>query len=257
MRVRTLTVNAQIVVKIEMLRSKIDFAPKQSAGNALCKKEEHSGASVTTKGLFAILFSLIGSQSLAQSLNTYGNTGLIDMPSAHHMPDGEVAFTYGLVGNSSRATVSFQIAPRVEGSIRYSNIDGWSASDLDRNDRQFDFKINLLDETTAPFSLAIGARDFLGSAVYSSEYIVASKAVSDGLRFTGGIGWGRLGSSRSDVGFFGGVEWQPKGSPWRLKAEYSSDEYVEETASGQFSRNNGFNFGVERPIPVFRARHLI
>lgn len=229
---------------------------------------------MTTKGLFAILFSLIGSQSLAQSLNTYGNTGLIDMPSAHHMPDGEVAFTYGLVGNSSRATVSFQIAPRVEGSIRYSNIDGWSASDLDRNDRQFDFKINLLDETTAPFSLAIGARDFLGSAVYSSEYIVASKAVSDGLRFTGGIGWGRLGSSRafenpfvgtrpnapgsdeqinagnffkgSDVGLFGGVEWQPKGSPWRLKAEYSSDEYVEETASGQFSRNNGFNFGVER-----------
>jgi len=207
---------------------------------------------VTTKGLFAILFSLIGSQSLAQSLNTYGNTGLIDMPSAHHMPDGEVAFTYGLVGNSSRATVSFQIAPRVEGSIRYSNIDGWSASDLDRNDRQFDFKINLLDETTAPFSLAIGARDFLGSAVYSSEYIVASKAVSDGLRFTGGIGWGRLGSSRKRLLLDSSPATMALTSEWNA----SSVRALMQGFIGWAERKSDCG-SASPPIPVFRARHLI
>ncbi len=231
---------------------------------------------MTRKTVLAILVSLIGSQTHAQSLNTFGNTGLIDMPSANHMADGNIAFTYGFVGNATRATVNFQIAPRLEGSIRYSNIDGWSAGNLNRSDQQFDFKFSLLDEATAPFSLSVGARDFLGSAVYSSEYIVASKEVSDGLRLTGGIGWGRLGSERAfdnpfggtrpnapggseqinaanffkgdDVGLFGGVEWQPKGTPWRLKAEYSSDAYSEESASGQFTRNNGFNFGVERQL---------
>ncbi len=219
---------------------------------------------------------MLGLTAQAQSLNTYGNTGLIDMPTAHGMPDGHVAFTYGTVGNAGRATVNFQISPRVEGSLRYSTIDGFGAGNTDRSDQQFDLKINLLDETTAPFALSLGFRDFLGSAVYSSEYLVATKEISPGLRITGGLGWGRLAGERAfgnpfggtrsnpaggaqqvnsanffqgpDTGFFGGVEWQPQGSDWRLKAEYSPDTYMDEVASGQFNRSNGWNFGIERRL---------
>ena len=240
------------------------------------QKREHSGASVKAKILLIVGYGVLATSAHAQTLNTYGNTGLIDMPTAETMADGNIAFTYGLVGNSSRATVNFQIAPRVEGSLRYSDINGWSGANLDRNDQQFDFKFKLLDEKTAPFSLSLGFRDFLGSAIYSSEYLVATKEVSPGLRVTGGLGWGRLAGERAfdnpiggtrsnapggseqlntanffkgdDVGFFGGVEWQPSGSSWRLKAEYSSDTYEQETASGQFTRDNGFNFGVERQL---------
>lgn len=198
------------------------------------------------------------------------------MPSADVMPDGNIAFSYGLVGNSTRATVNFQIAPRVEGSLRYTDIDGFGSARTHRSDQQFDLKINLLDEKKAPFALSVGFRDFLGSAVYSSEYLVATKEVSKGLRLTGGLGWGRLSGERAfdnpfggtrpnaqggseqlntenffkgdDVGIFGGVEWQPEGSKWRFKAEYSSDVYAEEVASGRHSRSNGFNFGVERNL---------
>ena len=209
-------------------------------------------------------------------MNTYGNLGLIDMPSAEVLSDGTVGFTYGHVGNSGRTTVNFQLSPRVEGSLRYSTIDGFGSSGADRSDQQFDFKINLMDETSGPFALSVGFRDFLGSAVYSSEYLVASKEVAEGLRLTGGLGWGRLSGERAfenpiggarpnapggteqfnaknffkgdDIGLFGGIEWQPKESDWRLKAEYSSDAYESEVASGQFGRSHGWNFGVERAL---------
>ena len=211
----------------------------------------------------------------AQTLNTYGNIGLIDMPTAQTMPDGNVAFSYGLVGNAGRATINFQLAPRIEGSLRYSTIDGFSVPGS-RADRQFDLKFNLLREGDKTPSLALGFRDFLGSGVYSSEYLVASKTFAKGLTVTGGLGWGRLAGIRagdnpfggtrgnppggteqvnadnffkgSDIGVFGGVEWQPEGSKWRLKAEYSSDNYALETAAGNFNHKNGWNFGVERDL---------
>jgi len=239
-------------------------------------KFEHPGADVKSRLLTTIGASILGASAFAQSLNTYGNTGLIDMPTAEVMPDGNIAFSYGYVGNSSRATVNFQISPRVEGSIRYSDISGWSTSNQNRSDRQFDLKINILDEKTAPFSLALGFRDLLGSAIYSSEYLVATKEISPGLRVTGGLGWGRLASDRAfdnpfgstrpnppgspeqlntsnafkgkDVGVFGGIEWHPEGSPWRLKAEYSSDAYTQETGSNSFSRSSPFNVGIERTL---------
>jgi len=209
-------------------------------------KFEHPGADVKSRLLTTIGASILGASAFAQSLNTYGNTGLIDMPTAEVMPDGNIAFSYGYVGNSSRATVNFQISPRVEGSIRYSDISGWSTSNQNRSDRQFDLKINILDEKTAPFSLALGFRDLLGSAIYSSEYLVATKEISPGLRVTGGLGWGTF--KGKDVGVFGGIEWHPEGSPWRLKAEYSSDAYTQETGSNSFSRSSPFNVGIERTL---------
>ena len=228
------------------------------------------------KLLIAAALTTIGASAQAQSLNTYGGIGLIDMPTAHSMPDGHVAFSFGSVGNSGRTSVSFQLAPRVEGSIRYSVIDGFGPSAQNRGDQQFDLKFSLLNEETAPFSLALGLRDIIGSAVYSSEYLVASKEIRPGVRLTGGLGWGRLAGERfignpiggtrpnaaggteqfnssnffngDDIGLFGGVEWQPGGSSWRFKAEYSSDTYDQETASGAFTRSTGWNFGIERDL---------
>ncbi len=222
----------------------------------------------------AVAVTLAATPVFGQSLSTYGTTGLIDLPSAQALDDGNVAFSIGQVGTSNRTTVAFQLAPRIEAALRYSDIGGFGAVGTSRSDRQFDVKINILDESTAPFSLAVGARDVLGTAVYSSEYLVASKEVRPGLTMTGGLGWGRLsgdaafenpfGGTRpnapggaeqfntsnffkgDDVGLFGGVAWQPSGTNWRLKAEYSSDTYAEEAAAGDFARDTGWNFGLER-----------
>ena len=212
-----------------------------------------------------------------QSLNLYGNVGLVDMPSAAMAPDGTLAFSYGLIGDSTgRATINFQLTPRVEGSLRYSAIEGWDAPGVVRSDKQFDLKVQLLEETATLPAIAIGARDLLGSGIYSSEYIVATKTIANDFRVTGGLGWGRLagraafdnpfGGVRSnapggreqfntanffqgpDVGVFGGVEWTPGGTGFRLKAEYSSDNYAGESAFGALTQKSAWNFGVERSV---------
>ena len=229
-----------------------------------------------SKFIIAALLWALPSQSLTQSVNTYGNVGLIELPTAEVAEDGNISFSISQVGNSGRATVNFQLSPRIEGSIRYSEINGFGVAAENRSDRQFDFKINLLDEDTSPFGLALGFRDFLGSAIYSSEYLVASKKVGTDFRLTAGLGWGRLagdgtfnnpfGGSRtngaggneqvnsrnffrgSDVGLFGGIAWEPSDRNWRLKAEYSPDNYAQESASGNFKRSSGWNFGIEREL---------
>lgn len=224
----------------------------------------------------AMLVAGTGSPASAQSLNTFGNVGLIDLPSAEAGRDGTVSFSYGLLGSSTgRATVNFQLAPRIEGSLRYSSIDGFTTPGVTRSDRQFDFKLTLVEEGDHVPSVALGIRDFLGSGVYSSEYIVATKEVVPGLKVTGGLGWGRLASRAAfdnpfggvrgngpggpeqvnganflrgdDVGLFGGVEYQAPGSKWRLKAEYSSDDYAGE-ARGGYKADSPWSFGVEREL---------
>lgn len=227
-------------------------------------------------GSVAVLLAL-GGGAAGQSLNTYGNVGLIDLPSAEPAPDGTVAFTYSALGTATgRATVNFQLAPRIEGSMRYSAIEGWDAPGVTRSDRQFDLKFTLFEETDRAPAVAFGIRDFLGSGIYSSEYLVATKEVVPGLRVTGGLGWGRLASRPAfdnpfggtrgnapggveqvnganffrgaDVGLFGGVEYQAPGSKWRVKAEYSSDDYGGEAANGAYDPKSPWSFGLERKL---------
>ncbi|MEM8571194.1 MAG: YjbH domain-containing protein [Pseudomonadota bacterium] len=219
------------------------------------------------------------------SLNLYGTTGLIDMPSAQSQPDGQVSLSVSHFGSTTRRNFTFQILPRVSGTLRYSSIENWGQGDdpsYDLYDRSFDVQFHLLKEDPEGWrpDLALGFRDFLGTGVYSSEYLVASKTVARNFVLTGGIGWGRLsglgaapnpfceisdtfcdrendfgeGGELSyetffrgeDIGVFGGVEWRatPK---FTLKAEYSPDTYSREQRSeaSTFERKSPFNFGAE------------
>jgi hypothetical protein len=209
----------------------------------------------------------------------YGTTGLIDMPSAQSAPDGELAFTVGHFAGSTRNTLTFQITPRLSGSFRYSKIENFFiGSGEEIFDRSFDMEFRLLDEGQYRPAVAVGLRDFLGTGLYSSEYIVATKQVFDRIKVTGGIGWGRLGSYngfanplgviderfetrpvvnfglggtprstawfRGPAALFGGVEWQAT-DRLALVAEYSSDAYDLETTAGRdlFERRSPLNFG--------------
>jgi len=129
--------------------------------------------------------------------NSYGYPGLIDMPSALARPDAELAYTTSHFRNQTRNTLTFQITPRLSGSFRYSALNKIRPYVFDdpvahRLDRSFSLHYKLRREQGALPALAIGLNDFLGTGMYSSEYVVATKALTSTLRVTGGIGWGRL-----------------------------------------------------------------
>ncbi len=214
-----------------------------------------------------------------ESRNLYGMTGLIDMPSARVQPDAELGVTSSYFGGFMRTTLTFQALPRVEAAFRYSIIEDFFVAE-DLFDRSFDIKVLLSDESRYFPAVAVGLRDFLGTGVYSSEYIVGTKEVLPGLQVTGGLGWGRLAGTGNfvnplgyfsdrfkdrdtrdlgtgnvnigqffrgpDMGAFAGVEWRPEFLDGLiLKAEYSSDAYFQEQVNGAFDPKIPFNFGAE------------
>ena len=135
------------------------------------------------------------------SLNLYGVTGLIDMPSAEAQPDGQISASYSQFGNTARRNFSFQILPRLSGTLRYSTIKRLGPARRGRRldpsynlfDRSFDLQFQLLKERGAGSRRwRSGFRDFLGTGVYSGEYLVATKTVAEDFTLTAGIGWGRL-----------------------------------------------------------------
>ncbi|PQO24263.1 YjbH domain-containing protein [Rhodobacteraceae bacterium WD3A24] len=214
---------------------------------------------------------------MTSGFTLFGTPGLVDMPSALSRPDGEIASTLAYFPGTTRGTLTFQITPRLSGSFRYSRIER-PAFDDTLYDRSFDLQYRLLDQGRYMPAVAVGLRDFLGTGVYSGEYVVATRQVTPDLRITGGIGWGRLGSYngfdnplgalderfetrpggfsgrggqfeidqlfRGDAAFFGGVEYQLTDRVG-LVAEYSSDAYATESApGGDFEHRSPFNFGV-------------
>ncbi|MEM1385539.1 MAG: YjbH domain-containing protein, partial [Pseudomonadota bacterium] len=134
----------------------------------------------------------VNAEPLRPSHNFYGMTGLIDMPSAEMQPDGQISATTAFFGGFSRNTISAQILPGVEAAFRYSVLDDFLASG-DLFDRSFDVKIRFLQEGDLWPSVAVGLQDFLGTGIYSGEYVAATKGFFDGtLKVTGGVGWGRF-----------------------------------------------------------------
>ena len=209
--------------------------------------------------------------------NAYGMPGLVDMPSAQSAPDAELSFSVSQSGESLRNTLTFQIAPRLTGAFRYSSIERPQGTLYDRS---FDLRYRLLDETHLRPAVAVGLQDFIGTGVYSGEYVAASKTFGPVVA-TAGIGWGRLGSHNSfdnplgvissrfdtrDAGytgtggriesarwfrgpaaFFAGFAW-PVTDKVTLKAEYSSDAYTQEVSYGHFEHRSPFNLALDYQI---------
>ncbi|MFN7224188.1 MAG: YjbH domain-containing protein [Paracoccaceae bacterium] len=217
------------------------------------------------------------------TLNFYGATGLIDMPSAEMQPDGMLTTTLSRFGPISRTTLSFQISPRLSGSFRFLGVRDWNqrfcppdcggVNQFDTYyDRSFDLRYQILDEGRFRPALAVGLQDFVGTGVIAGEYIAATKHITPDIKLSAGLGWGRLGSFGAigspfgdrppiDVGKggkfnfgqwfrgpaapFAGVEWQIN-DQWTAKAEYSSDLYREEAKRrSTFDRRSPLNFGLE------------
>ncbi|MFV0291871.1 MAG: YjbH domain-containing protein [Paracoccus sp. (in: a-proteobacteria)] len=202
-----------------------------------------------------------------QTLNSYGMPGVIDTPTAVTPPEGELSATVSYSEYGRRVTLGFQPVPRLTAALRYSKIDGTIDTDRDAlYDRSFDLQFLVFDEQGWRPSVAVGLRDFMGTGVYSSEYLVATKTVTPRLRVSAGVGWGRLAGAwrrtdysdeggkpnyddwfRGDAKPFASVEWQAN-DRLSLLAEYSYDDYQPEVEGGDEAPDGKVNLGVNYRI---------
>lgn len=193
--------------------------------------------------------------STPPQFSNFGGVGLIETRSARMAPDATLSGTVTFSENLQRYGVTFQPAPWLEASFNYKIFDFPPTTDY--VDRQFDLKFRLLKETASAPELAFGLQDFLGTGLFSGEYVVASKRFGP-LDLSFGVGWGRLGSTgqfdnplkllaegfgdrervtglggevnfgqffQGDaVSFFGGVVYETPIDGLRLIAEYDSDD---------------------------------
>lgn len=220
-------------------------------------------------GAVALCFA---SASVAQDLTTtklniMGRPGIVELPSAEMAPDGQIALSYTKHGNFKRTALTFQIAPRLSGTFRYSGIENWDGTVGTRWDRSFDLSYLLVEEGQNRPAVAIGMQDFMGTGLLSGEYIVATKSIGDKLRVSGGLGWGRLATynplgvsfgerggrtdSRGgvpnfktwftgDIAPFAGVSYQFS-DKMDLNVEYSSDAYSDEGERDLLDHKSPFN----------------
>lgn len=201
----------------------------------------------------------------------YGGVGLLKTRSARMAADSTLAAGIAWNQVQQRYSLTFQAAPWLETTFSYSGFDQ-SATD-DTFDRQFDLKVRLWEEGLYIPEVAVGLQDFLGTGIFSGEYVVASKRIGP-LDLSLGIGWGRL-ADRSvapnpiaslgdrfrnrtefegqggelnvgqffqgeDLGIFGGVIYDTPVDGLRVIAEYDSDQN-----EGVFGLGDSpFNFGL-------------
>jgi len=203
------------------------------------------------------------------SFSNYGSVGLIQLPSARMQPAGTIAFSWSnfepyINGSILAYPYSFLEASYQYTDINnalYSNIKSFSGSQTYK-DKGFDFKFQLIKESSFLPAIAVGFRDIAGTAVFSSEYLVFSKKFQN-IDYTLGLGWGTLSrnrvknplglvskkfnsreSSNNDTqggevdssklfhgpaGLFGGIEIGiPNFKGLRVKIEYDGTDYTKE-----------------------------
>jgi len=212
-------------------------------------------------------------------VNNYGMPGSIDTPTAEPFPDGQFSVSTSIFGGTIRSNISFQISENITTTFRYSRIPSLYGDHRGYYwDRSFDVHYLVRGETKRIPSIAIGLRDFIGTGLFSSEYLVASKSFKNKIKVSAGVGWGRLAGKNSFSNIFGlsnkradvsqelggtfhiNQFFSGKNSPFfsinyklnekiDLLTEFSSDPYAHETSSPKgLVRKTDLNFGLKYKI---------
>tara|TARA_R110002020_G_scaffold29239_1_gene92343 strand:- start:6594 stop:8723 length:2130 start_codon:yes stop_codon:yes gene_type:complete len=214
----------------------------------------------------------------------FGGVGLLQTPTARMAPEGTFSFNANRTSPYSRYSISMQPVPWLEGTLRYIaisnrryNPDENFSGDQSLKDKAFDAKFRLLQENYWLPDVSLGFRDFAGTGLFSSEFLVANKRFYD-LDFSLGIAWGYIGNRgdfsnplgflgddydsrdagtvggggdfsidnyfRGRPGIFGGVEYQTPWDPLRFKIELDGNDYQNEPQDNNQAHDSPINMGV-------------
>lgn len=215
------------------------------------------------------------------SASDWGEIGLIQTPSARMAKLGTFRTTISKALPYTRLNVMFQPLDWVEAGFRYTDIGnraydttGTLNTSQTLKDKSFDFKLRLREESSIAPAIALGMRDFGGTGLFSSEYLVANKRFGD-FDASLGIGWGYMASSgniknpfgmldptlntrpstatisggevgakaffRGPAGLFGGVQWRASDA-LTYKVEREANDYQNEPMNNNLVRRSPWNF---------------
>ncbi|HGY5995879.1 YjbH domain-containing protein [Aeromonas hydrophila] len=234
-------------------------------------------------------------EPLGPSQSDFGGVGLLQMPTARMAKEGEFSANYFDNEQYRRWSVSVQPFEWFEATLRYTDVrtrlysssPGFSG-DQTYKDKGIDFKFRLMQESTWLPTVSLGFRDLMGTGLFDSEYVVASKRYGP-FDFTLGMGWGNMGESgnitnpfcrwkddwcgrdgsyssgggkfetgnmfHGNSALFGGVEYQTPWQPLRLKLEYDGNDYNNEFA-GKVTQSSPINVGVVYRVFDYMDTHL-
>ena len=132
----------------------------------------------------------LASDTQRVTAGNFGLPGVVDLPTALRLPDGELVVMQQLHKSLARSGISFQALPRLGVSFRYTGHgnNGTEAYGRHNHDRSFDAHISVLDGGTYLPAISLGMRDFIGTGFYSSEYIVGTKSIGS-LELSGARIW--------------------------------------------------------------------
>ncbi|AZU48765.1 membrane protein [Aeromonas hydrophila] len=234
-------------------------------------------------------------EPLGPSQSDFGGVGLLQMPTARMAKEGEFSANYFDNEQYRRWSVSVQPFEWFEATLRYTDVRtrlySFSPSfsgDQTYKDKGMDFKFRLMQESTWLPTVSLGFRDLMGTGLFDSEYVVASKRYGP-FDFTLGMGWGNMGESgnitnpfcrwkddwcgrdgsyssgggkfetgnmfHGNSALFGGVEYQTPWQPLRLKLEYDGNDYSNEFA-GKVTQSSPINVGVVYRVFDYMDTHL-
>lgn len=220
--------------------------------------------------------------SYGPSQSDFGGVGLIQMPTARMAKEGEFSANYMDNEQYRRWSLSVQPLEWFEATLRYTDTrtrnyssDPGFSGDQTHKDKGMDFKFRFWQESTYIPQVSLGFRDLMGTGLFDSEYLVASKRYGP-FDFTLGIGWGNMAESgniknpfcevsdswcqrdnttsgnggkfefdslfHGPAALFGGIEYQTPWKPLRLKLEYDGNDYSNEFA-GQIEQRSPINVG--------------
>lgn len=198
----------------------------------------------------------VSARSLAAP-NLEGVTGILNIPTAEVVGDGEVFFGFGRNKNRTRWAGEAQrnyfagigYLPGLEICARYIEFPGVVQTRVPGygryKDRSANLKLQLLGEPLAPLSVAAGVFDAGGHARLQRAYYGAVTKAAGPVKLTAGYGDRRVG------GFFGGAEITPvKGASLLYEYDSCSHNYgVRLSPGGHFdlllaSADRDFTFGL-------------
>ena len=136
------------------------------------------------KTLLTSVVVLIAAGAPIALASDYGTTGLIDIPTARFDKDGVFAVGASIDERHRQFSITYQATPWLQGTFRYTGFDEFFYWD-----RNYEFKARLWEEELYLPQVAVGIRDIVGTGVFGSEYLVASKQIGN-TDVTLGVGWG-------------------------------------------------------------------